>query len=99
MLPDQAARVLASDRYHEYRHAACGEGEIRALEAHVGVLKKWRARGLLTIAEPYIESKEAELNELRNPEVQARFGANPELPKAPEGAVSTRTVGPCYFFF
>lgn len=64
--PDQAAMVLASDLYHEYRHAACGEGEVRALEAHVRILKLWRAQGLLTIANPYIRSKETELNRLRS---------------------------------
>src|SRR5205823_12512750 len=52
--PEQAARVMASDLYHEYRHAAYGEEEVEALEAHVSLLKQWRTAGLLLIADPYI---------------------------------------------
>jgi hypothetical protein len=63
--PDQAARVLAADLYHEYRHAAFGEDEIEALEAHLSLLKLWRAEAVLLIADPYIRSKEAELEGLR----------------------------------
>ena len=62
--PDQAARVLASDIYHEYRHAACGEEELDALAAHIALLKRWRAEGLLEIADPYIASKESERRSL-----------------------------------
>src|SRR6266567_8505329 len=62
--PDQAARVLASDIYHEYRHAACGEEELDALAAHISLLKRWRAEGLLRIADPYIASKESERRSL-----------------------------------
>ena len=36
--PDEAARVLASDIYHEYRHAACGEEEMDALAAQISLL-------------------------------------------------------------
>lgn len=63
--PDQAARVLASDLYHEWRHAAFGENEIDALHMHVQVLRRWRGEGVLTIADPYIDSKERELEEVR----------------------------------
>src|SRR5438132_594734 len=56
--PEQAARVMASDLYHEYRHAAYAEDEAEALEAHVGLLKRWRAAGLLLIADPYIRDLE-----------------------------------------
>jgi hypothetical protein len=63
--PEQAARVLASDIYHEYRHAACGEEEEAALEAQIKLLKNWRRQGLLTIADRYIQAKEKELNEFR----------------------------------
>ncbi len=62
--PDEAARVLASDIYHEYRHAACGEEELDALAAHISLLKRWRAEGLLRIADPYIASKESERRSL-----------------------------------
>jgi len=62
--PDQAARVLASDLYHEYRHTL-GEEEIEALEAQVALLAKWRAERLLTIADPYIQAKQVELKTLR----------------------------------
>jgi hypothetical protein len=55
--PDQAARVLASDLYHEYRHAACGEEERAALLAQLDLLERWRAQGVLTIADPYIAAK------------------------------------------
>lgn len=63
--PEQAARILASDLYHEYRHAALFEEEIEALTAHVALLEKWRFEGLLTIADPYIQAKAAELRFLR----------------------------------
>jgi hypothetical protein len=66
--PDEAARVLASDLYHEYRHAACGEEEHDALRAHISLLKIWREQGLLTIADPYIRAKEAELKQVPNGE-------------------------------
>lgn len=62
--PDQAARVLASDIYHEYRHAACGEEEMDALAAQISLLKRWRAEGLLRIADPYIASRESRLRSL-----------------------------------
>ena len=62
--PDQAARVLASDIYHEYRHAACGEEEMDALAAQISLLKRWRAEGLLRIADPYIASQESRLRSL-----------------------------------
>jgi hypothetical protein len=58
--PDQAARVLASDIYHEYRHAACAEEELEALAAQISLLKRWRAEGVLRIADPYIAAKELE---------------------------------------
>src|SRR5215471_4211003 len=62
--PDEAARVLASDIYHEYRHAACGEEEMDALAAQISLLKRWRAEGLLRIADLYIASRESRLRSL-----------------------------------
>ncbi len=62
--PDEAARVLASEIYHEYRHAACGEEEWEALAAQISLLKRWRAEGLLRIADPYIASKELQRRNL-----------------------------------
>jgi hypothetical protein len=58
--PDQAARVMASDLYHEYQHAQGGADECRALTAQIALLKQWRDAHLLTIAGPYISAKEAE---------------------------------------
>ena len=63
--PDQAAWVLASDIYHEYRHAACGEEEMDALTAQISLLKRWRAEGHLRIADPYIASQESRLRSLQ----------------------------------
>jgi hypothetical protein len=62
--PDEAARVLASDLYHEHRHIL-GDEEAAALQAHVLLLTQWRAKGLLSIADPYIRAKYAELSKLR----------------------------------
>ena len=58
--PDQAARVMASDLYHEYQHAHSGADECRALTAQIALLKQWRDAHLLTIAGPYISAKETE---------------------------------------
>lgn len=63
--PEQAARVMASDLYHEYRHAAYGEEEIGALEAHVALLREWRTAGLLLIADPYIRDLKDRLRALK----------------------------------
>ena len=65
--PNEAARVLASDIYHEYRHAACGEEELDALAAQISLLKRWRSENLLRIADPYIAAKE-----LRRRNLQAK---------------------------
>jgi len=69
---DEAARVLASDIYHEYRHAACGEEEMEALAAQISLLKRWRAEGLLRIADRYISSKELEHRSLAKRPVKSR---------------------------
>jgi hypothetical protein len=63
--PEQAARVMAADLYHESRHAEHGEDEAEALEAHVALLKKWRAERVLTIADPYIRDLEERLRKER----------------------------------
>ena len=62
--PVEAARVLASDLFHEFRHVL-GEEEESALAAQVLLLTRWRAEGLLTIADPYIAAKRAELSKVR----------------------------------
>jgi hypothetical protein len=62
--PDQSARVMASDLYHEYLHAVHGACESKALKGHITLLKQWRDAGFLTIADLYIASKEAELRVL-----------------------------------
>jgi hypothetical protein len=59
--PDQAARVMASDLYHEYLHAQYGADECNALKEHITLLTSWRELGLLWIADRYITSKEVEL--------------------------------------
>jgi hypothetical protein len=58
--PDQAARVMASDLYHEYLHAEYGTDECNALKAQFTLLTRWRELGLLVIADPYITTKEVE---------------------------------------
>jgi hypothetical protein len=70
--PDEAARVLASDIYHEYRHAACDEEELDALAAQICLLTRWRAEGLLTIAGPYIASKESRRRSLAKSGIKSR---------------------------
>ncbi len=70
--PDEAARVLASDIYHEYRHAACGEEELDALAAQICLLKRWRHEGLLKIADPYIAAKESRRRSLAKSAIKSR---------------------------
>jgi hypothetical protein len=59
--PDQAARVMASDLYHEYLHAQYAAGECAALEGQLHLLTRWRDQGILTIAGPYIAAKHSAL--------------------------------------
>jgi hypothetical protein len=70
--PDEAARVLASDIYHEYRHAACGEEELDALAAQICLLKRWRHEGLLKIADAYIAAKESQRRSLAKSAIKSR---------------------------
>ena len=67
--PEEAARVMAADLYHEYLHAAKGREECDAIRGHLTLLKRWRDEGLLHIAGPYIETKASELR---------RMGCQPE---------------------
>jgi hypothetical protein len=62
--PEEAARVMASDLYHEYLHAAKGQEECDAIRGHLQLLKDWRAEGLLHIAGPYIVAKTSELRRM-----------------------------------
>jgi len=59
--PGQAARVMASDLYHEYLHAQYAAGECAALEGQLNLLTRWRDQGILTIAAPYIATKQSAL--------------------------------------
>jgi hypothetical protein len=69
VFPEEAARVMASDLYHEYLHAAKGQEECDAIRGHLTLLKRWRDEGLLHIAGPYIAAKTSELR---------RMGCQPE---------------------
>jgi len=62
--PDEAARVMAADLYHEYLHAAEGMEECAAVRRHLKLMQRWRNQGLLHIADPYIANKALELNRL-----------------------------------
>jgi hypothetical protein len=55
---------MGADLYHEYLHASQGMNECDALRGHVNLMKRWRAEGLLHIADPYIASKTAELRRM-----------------------------------
>lgn len=70
---DEAARILASDLFHEYQHAAKGLDEIGALTAHVRLLRKWHNEGRIVVATPYLEAKERELDTLRRTEREPSF--------------------------
>ena len=63
--PRQAARVMASDLYHEYLHAQHAAGECAALEGQLHLLTRWRDQGVLTIAGPYIAAKQSALQGCR----------------------------------
>jgi hypothetical protein len=64
--PDQAARVMASDLYHEYLHAKHFADECVALQGQLRLLNSWRDKGMLTIAGPYIASRKAALTTLKS---------------------------------
>lgn len=59
--PGQAARVMASDLYHEYLHAQHAAEECAALEGQLQLLIRWRDQGVLTIAGPYIAAQRSAL--------------------------------------
>ncbi len=61
-----AARVLASQLWHEWQHVIRRADEAQALEAHVALLQQWRKnKELSAAADRYIEAKQKQLAEER----------------------------------
>jgi hypothetical protein len=62
--PDQAAKMMASNIFHELRHAVNGEGEVIALKKQIAILEYWKMKGDLRLADSFIAGKKRELKDV-----------------------------------